>query len=70
MGPGEDGDGVELDRAETAQHAADPAPAVGGAEEALGAQEDAAGFVGGQFGDGTRKTRHGHTVRPGTDNVA
>jgi hypothetical protein len=35
VGAGEDGDGVELDRAEVTEDAADAGLAVGGAEEAL-----------------------------------
>jgi hypothetical protein len=36
VGAGQDGDRVELDRAEVSQDAADAGPAVGGAQEALG----------------------------------
>ena len=39
---------------EVTEDAADAGPAVGGAEEALGAQRDAAGLVGGEVGGGAR----------------
>jgi hypothetical protein len=41
------------------QHAADARAAGGSAEKALGAQGDAAGFVGGEVGGGAREGRHG-----------
>lgn len=56
---GQYGDRVELDLTEGAQHPADPGPAVGSAQEPLSAQRDPAGFVGGQFGGGARRSRHG-----------
>lgn len=56
--PGEDRDRVELDRAQVAQHAPHPAPAVGGAHESLGAQGDATGLVGGESGGGRRQAGH------------
>lgn len=64
VGAGQDGDRVELDRAQVPQYASDAAPAVGGAQETLGAQGDSAGLVGGEFGGGARQTRHGpHDMR-------
>ena len=63
VGAGQHRDRVELDRAEVAQHAADAGPAVRGAQESLGAQGDAAGLVGGEFGGGRRQGRHGPHAR-------
>lgn len=45
----------------------DPAPAVGSAHEALGAQSDTACLVGGEFQDGRRQGRHASTLERATD---
>ena len=63
VGAGQHRDRVQLDGAEMAQHAADAGPAVGRAQEALGAQGDAAGFVGGEFGGGRRGWSWSHDRR-------
>lgn len=60
---GQDGDGVELDRAQVAEDAADACLAVGAAEEALGAEGDAAGVVRGELGLGARGGHGSHDRR-------
>ena len=48
VGAGQDGDRVELDRAQAAQDRGRTAAAGLGAQKPLGAQDDAAGLVGGE----------------------
>lgn len=55
---GQHRDRVQLDRAEVPQHPRHPCPAVRSPQEALGAQRDAAGLVGGEFDCGRRHRRH------------
>ncbi len=57
VGAGEHGDGVQLDRAEAAQHAPHPGPAVRGPEQSLGAQGDPACLVGGEWQNGGSHAR-------------
>ncbi|GAA3504043.1 hypothetical protein GCM10019016_111560 [Streptomyces prasinosporus] len=58
VGAGQDRDRVELHRAQVAEDPPDAGAAVGGAEEALGPQGDAAGLVRREFRDRARKGRH------------
>lgn len=60
----QDGDGVQLHRAEMAQHPAHPAPPVGRAQKPLGAQRRPAGLVGGEFDGWGRHRSHAPNDRP------
>lgn len=61
---GQHRDGVQLDRSEVAQHPGHARPAVRSPQEALGAQRDAAGLVGGEFDCGRGHRRHTSNPRP------